>query len=271
MLGQFKTSSKKDLYPISIDREMELLEGTLIKRYKRFMADIELNDGRQVTAHCVNTGRMEGLTTPGTRVWVSPAQNPNRKLKFTWELAEIDGEMIGTNTGFPNQLVRYLLSHKLIPFFQHYDASKPEHKIGPSHRVDFLLTRDSGKNLYLEVKNCHLVYPDRVAYFPDSVSERATKHVNALVEETSDEVESAVLFLCQIPNVISVKPSDVHDPVFAEASRKAAKKGLEFYALSVRQTLDQIFIEGAVPVDLTPYPLEQVQAWKQQNDSRSIN
>lgn len=256
-------------FPIRIRRGVELISGRLIQRYKRFLADIQLDSGEQITAHCVNTGRMEGLTRPGLRVWVSRAKNPNRKLKYTWELTEVEGEIIGTNTSFPNSFVAFLLEKKLIPFLPEYESFKSEVVVAASHRVDFQLNLANGFRQLMEVKNCHLVYPDRVAYFPDSVSERATKHLEGLTELIDSKTASCVLHLCQIPDVAAVRPSDLHDPVYAESARRNNLKGLQFFGLCLSQTPDEMTVQGQVPVDLTPYSLVNVEKWKKANELAS--
>ncbi|MCB1056518.1 MAG: DNA/RNA nuclease SfsA, partial [Acidobacteria bacterium] len=151
------------MLPVHLPRSTPLLEGRLRRRYKRFLADVELADGTIVTAHCVNTGAMEGLTEPGSRVWLSRADNPNRKLAFTWELVETGGLVYGANTGLPNRLVRQLLEEHRLPWLAHFDEIRPERRYGERSRVDFWLGGKRGE-LYLEVKNCHLLYPDGRAY-----------------------------------------------------------------------------------------------------------
>lgn len=258
-------------FPLRIKRGIPLFSGRLIKRYNRFLADILLDSGEEITAHCVNTGRMEGLTRPGLRVWVSLAKNPDRKLKHTWELTEVAGEIIGTNTSFPNGFVKFLLEHRCLPMFPEYESFQSEVKIGPSHRVDFQLNLANGKRHLIEVKNCHLVYPDRIAYFPDSVSERATKHLHGLVECLDERTTASVLHFCQIPNVKALRPSDAHDPVFANAARLTKTQGLNFFGLCLLQTPEEIVVQGQIPVDLEPYSLAPVELWKNNNEEASKN
>ncbi|MGF1573097.1 MAG: DNA/RNA nuclease SfsA [Sumerlaeia bacterium] len=263
-------SIDKSGFPIRIRRGgLGLTPGVLVQRYKRFLADIQLDSGELITAHCVNTGRMEGLTRPGLRVWVSPATNPNRKLKYTWELTEVAGEIIGTNTGFPNGFVKFLLENNLLSFLPEYHDFKAEVTVAKSHRVDFQLELEGGKRLLIEVKNCHLIYPDGIAYFPDSISERATKHLQGLVEQIDDSTQCCVLHLCQIPDVKAVRPSDAHDPVYAATARKNKLKGLNFFGLCLKQTPEEILVQGLVPVDLEPYSLANVEKWKLANEAAS--
>jgi sugar fermentation stimulation protein A len=252
------------LLPVTITRPAPLLEGRLLRRRQRFLADVELPRGDVVVAHCVNTGAMEGLTRPGTRVWLSRATNPDRKLKFTWELAEVDGAVIGVDTSAPNRLVKELLARRALPWLGAFDEALPEQRYGERSRVDFIL-RKGTRRVFLEVKNCHLVYPDGRAYFPDSVSERAAGHLEELAKVVDARTRAHVLFFCQLPAVKAVRPSDVHDPVFAETARRVARAGVKFSAICMRQDEHSITIERRVPVDLKPYRTERMAAWKAAN------
>lgn len=249
------------MLPLHLPRPEPLLEGILLRRYKRFFADVELTDGSKVTAHCVNTGAMEGLTTPGNRVWLSRADNPARKLAFTWELVETDGILYGANTGLPNRLVRRLLEERRLPWLAHYEEVRPERPYGERSRVDFWLGGRRGE-LYLEVKNCHLLYPDRRAYFPDSVSVRATGHLRELAAVLAPKVRAEVLFVCQMPGVREVRPSDAHDPVFATTAREVRAQGVRFSAIQVEHTPDEIVIRRRVPVSLKQYPTARIERWR---------
>ena len=258
-------------FPITIPRNLDLLEGRLLRRYKRFFADVELTGGGAVTAHCVNTGTMEGLTKPGTRVWISPASNPDRKLKFTWELAEIEGEICGANTALPNKLVHQLLRARQLPWLAAWDELKPEVRYAGNRRIDFWMKR-GGRETFVEVKNCHLVYPDGRAYFPDTVSERASHHLEALAASAGPRTRSHVLFVVQRP-AKSIRPSDVHDPVFGRTARDVRRRGVTFSAIALRHTLEDIIVLGRIPVDLKPYRTECIAQWRknaktQQEDAK---
>jgi sugar fermentation stimulation protein A len=245
-------------------RTEALVKGTLLKRYKRFLADVKTDSGEIVTAHCVNTGAMEGLTRPGIPVWLSRASNPARKLAFTWELAEVEGRMWGVNTSLPNKLVGQLLAEKSLPWLAGWQCIRAEKKYGARSRVDFWLCDDtSGGDAghYLEVKNCHLLYPDGIAYFPDCKSERATSHLLELGHCASAEV----LFVVQVPGARAVRPSDYHDPVFATAARRAQECGVRFSAIGVHHTEQEITVYGPIPVDLEPYSLADHATWQAAN------
>jgi sugar fermentation stimulation protein A len=247
--------------PVRLPRPRPLVAGHLRRRYKRFLADVELADGTEVTAHCVNTGVMEGLTQPGIRVWLSRAENRNRKLAWTWELAEVGGRIFGTNTAEPNRIVRQLLERGALPWIGRFDEMKPERPYGEGSRVDFWLRRGK-REVYLEVKNCHLLYPDGRAYFPDSVSARATNHLRELAAVASPEVRPHVLFTCQMPGVEAVRPSDVHDPEFARTARRVRREGVRFSAIEILHTPEEILFTRRVPVDLRSYGLTRVMRWR---------
>lgn len=243
-----------------------LHEGRLVRRYERFIAEIRLLDGRDIRAHCVNPGRMEGLVVPGARVWVSEA-SPERALPWTWELIELDGVMIGANTALPNQLVRTLFESLITTparsrsaLFSNITAVKPEQAFGRGHRVDFVLER-RGAPHYVEVKNCHLVYPDRRGYFPDSHSERASKHVEALARLAKKGVAASVLFTLQRLDVEAIRPSALHDPDFTRALRRAVRDGVTVHAVRLAPTLEGVRFDAEVPVDVEPYDAKLLEDW----------
>ena len=250
-------------------RNEPLLRGVLLQRYKRFLSDIRLDSGETVVAHCVNTGAMEGLTEPGTVVWLSRADNPKRKLLYTWELAEINGRILGVNTGLPNRIVARLLAEQKLPWLAQWPEVRAEKKYGEKSRVDFWMS-DQGCEHYLEVKNCHLVYPDHCAYFPDCVSARAAGHLHELVASIAQAnapsaVTAEVLFCVQIAHAKRVRPSDIHDPTFAAAARDAASRGVRFSAIGVDHSEEAITVYGPIPVDMQPYDTANHERWRQKN------
>lgn len=234
-----------------------LREGRLVRRYERFIAEVKL--GRDVVrAHCVNPGRMEGLVQPGARVWLSEA--PGRALPWTWELVELDGVLVGANTALPNRLAGEVLRRGLLPGLDDAAEVQAERAFGRGHRVDFLLTGKRGAH-YVEVKNCHLVYPDGCGYFPDSVSERATAHVNALARLVQKGHGATVLFTLQRHDARGLRPSALHDPAFASAVRAAVKKGLQLRAVRLLPSLEGVRLDAEVPVDVERYDVEAVRPW----------
>jgi sugar fermentation stimulation protein A len=236
----------------------------LLRRYKRFLADVRLSNGDVVVAHCVNTGAMEGLIVAGAPVWLRHAPSPTRKLAYTWELAKVQGVTIGVNTSVPNGVVGELLARDALPWIRPrrrgaraWTERRPERPYGDGRRIDFYLSNGT-EEVWLEVKNCHLVYDDGAAYFPDCVSKRAAHHVDALAELIRPGVRAHVLFFVQVPTAQRVRPSDVHDPAFARAARRAHDKGVEFSAVRVVQTPKTTVVDARLPVDLDVYDLEPV-------------
>jgi sugar fermentation stimulation protein A len=211
---------------------------------------------------------MEGLVVPGARVWLAPATTPNRKLRWTWSLTERDGVMVGADTSLPNRLVRAMLEARALPGVRRWRELHPEYVHAPGSRVDFRLITAAAPH-DIEVKNCHLVYPDGRAYFPDSVSERATRHLQVLAREARRGMRATVLFVVQRPDPVAVRPSAVHDPAFAEAARRAAKAGVRFRALRVHATPAAVQVLGELPVDLERYDLEPVKRWREDERTRS--
>lgn len=251
---------------------------------------MELDSGDVVTAHCVNTGPMEGLPKPGIRVWLSRSDNPARKLAYTWEMAELEGRVWGVNTMMPNRLVSHLLRGKRLPWLSHWHCFRSEKNYGERSRVDFWLcdyedgepdlagltparinklmdAREPVRQHFLEVKNCHLVYPDQIAYFPDCVSERATSHLRELKSSVGSmpAATAEVLFVIQVSGAQGLRPSDMHDPAFAAAARDCAAHGIRFSAIGVAQTEDQMTVYGPLPVDLDPYDLSPMEQWRMEN------
>jgi sugar fermentation stimulation protein A len=238
-----------------------LLPGEFLGRRKRFFADVRLADSREVVAHCVNTGRMEGLLVPGRRVFVSPAR-PGRKLAYTWELLELDTGLIGVNTLMANRLVRAVLEARTLPGLRRFTEVRPEYAYGHGSRVDFRLTTKTREHL-VEVKNCHLVYPDGIAYFPDAESERATRHLHELTAVTRGGGAATVIFTVQRAGARAVRPSDAHDPTFARAARRASQAGVRFRALEIRPTPEGYAVERELPVLLEPYELSPVLGFRE--------
>ena len=158
-----------------------LVPGRLIQRYKRFLADVELDDGRVVTAHCANPGAMIGLKEPGLRVWLEPNDDPKKKLRFGWRVAQLgNGAWVGIDTGIPNKVIKEALHAKQIYQLAAYDTILQEQKYGSNSCVDFLLKESGPPGAYIEVKNVNLWRRDDWAEFPDTVTARGLKHLGVL-------------------------------------------------------------------------------------------
>jgi sugar fermentation stimulation protein A len=211
-----------------------LHSGILVKRYKRFFADIELDTGELITAHCPNTGPMTGVCKVGAPVQVSFHDNPKRKLSYTWEMIQIDGVWIGINTALPNKLIKIALEQHLFPELSAYEPIRSEVVYGQDNRsrIDFLLMAGAQK-VYLEVKNTtcpNLVSRgagyDDVAVFPDTETTRGQKHLRELTDVMPDS-RSVMLYLINRGDKTKFAPGDTTDPVYGQLLRAAVAKGLE--------------------------------------------
>ena len=224
----------------------------LVRRYKRFLADVVLADGTQITVHCPNTGAMLGCQDAGALVWLSRSNNPKRKYAHTWELVETEPEvLVGINTGKTNALVREAIEAGTIDIFTGFKSIDPEVRVGTgASRIDFRLNYDNDRECYLEVKNVTAAVQDDVALFPDAVSSRATRHLEELVSLKKAGHRSVLCFCVQRSDVSIVRPADEIDPVYGRALRSAADHGVEIvaYGASVRPEL--VKIERRLSVNL---------------------
>ncbi len=232
-----------------------LIEGRLVERYKRFLADVDLATGERVTAHCANPGAMLGLKEPGSRVLLGPAQNPARKLKYDWEFVEVPAgggphQLIGINTSRPNRLVAEALAAGQLEPFRGYDRIGPEVPYGRNSRVDFLLERDGAPPCYLEVKNCHLMREAGFAEFPDCVAARSAKHLYELADMAAAGARAALVYIIQMQAERFDVARDV-DPAYDRAFRHALAAGVESYAYTCRITPEEIVVDRPVPI-VTP-------------------
>lgn len=226
-----------------------LFPGVLIKRYKRFLADIELADGTHITAHCPNSGSMLGCNLPGSPVLVSLSPNPNRKLAHTWELVQYNGYWVGLNTMLPNRLAEEAILDGTITELNGYQTLRREVPYGSERsRIDLLLEGDQGR-CYVEVKNVTLVQ-DRLALFPDAVTERGQKHLRELMEVVRNGDRGVLLFTVQRGDGDAVAPADSIDPVYGKLLREAVRNGVE--ALAYRATVqpEEIRLTGRLEVQL---------------------
>lgn len=214
-----------------------LIKGKLIKRYKRFLADIELENGETVTAHCPNSGSMKGCAQPGAEAWISQSTNPKRKLKYTWELTRIDGTFIGINTLVPNRLVKASVENNLIPELTGYSQVKSEVKTSEHTRLDLMLEDDNKPPCFVEIKNCTLV-ENGIARFPDAVTTRGQKHIQELVDLAAKGHRAALFFLVQRTDADRFTPAADIDPEYAEKLMQARLKGVEVIIRDVAFNLD---------------------------------
>lgn len=226
-----------------------LVHGTLIRRYKRFLADIRLDDGQEVTAHLANSGAMLGTSTPGIEVWLSPANSPTRKLAWSWELCRVDGALVGVNTAWPNLVAAEGVTEGKIPELAGYDSLRREVKYGRNSRIDLLLEAPDRPPCYVEVKNVHLKRGDW-AEFPDAVTARGAKHLLELRDQVALGARAVMLYLVQREDCIGFRPAADIDPTYAEGLRVAKGDGVEAICYTCSMTLDGITIKERLPIDL---------------------
>ncbi len=225
-----------------------LYPGILIRRYKRFLADIKLENGETVTAHCPNSGSMKGCNAPGSPVLISRSDNPNRKLKYTWELVKTDGVWAGINTGYPNKIVREAIENAKIAELAEYTGIRPEVKYGRNSRIDLLLQKAGGL-CYVEIKNVTLVENGR-ALFPDAVTTRGQKHLLELMEMVKEGHRAVIFFLVQRSDGLAVSPADQIDPEYGRLLRTAVDAGVEALAYQAKISPEEIAVEQKIPVVL---------------------
>ena len=224
-----------------------LLPARLLRRYKRFLADIELEDGQQVTAHCPNPGSMLGLTEVGQKIWVEPNDDPRKKLKYGWRLVELEaGHFVGIDTGKANSIVREALVEKSIPSLDSYDRLRAEVKYGQNSRIDFLLSHADGSDCYVEVKSVTLQRQDGLAEFPDSVTQRGTKHLNELSTMCAKGHKAVMLYLIQRTDCVHFAAASDIDPIYANALDVVVGSGVEVICLSTQITPHGIWVDKVV-------------------------
>jgi sugar fermentation stimulation protein A len=227
-----------------------LVPGRLIRRYKRFLAEVELDAGGVVTAHCPNPGSMMGLSDPGLRVWLEPNDDPRKKLKYGWRLAELPGgHWSGIDTAVPNRVVAEALAARALPELAAYATVRPEVAYGTRSRVDFLLTGPGLPDAYVEVKNVHLRRDGDWAEFPDSVTTRGAKHLRELADVVAAGHRAVMLYLVQRTDCTRLKMAADLDPGYAAAFEDAHRAGVEMLCYDTRISGDGVFLHRALPVD----------------------
>ena len=228
-----------------------LIEGRLVRRYKRFFADVELAGGEIVVTHCANPGSMKTCAPDAARVWLSRSDDPRRRLAYTWELVEAEGAMVVVNTAHANAVVGEALAAGAIPELAGYRDLAREVPYGRGSRVDFLLTRPGRRGrCFVEVKGVTMAAGGRVSAFPDSVTERGTRHLQELIR-TVRRGDRAVLLFCvgRDPTDV-VRPADEIDPVYGKTLRRAARGGVEVLAYRAAVSPRGIQLRDRVPVEL---------------------
>ena len=229
-----------------------LIHGRLIKRYKRFLTDVELDDGTVVVAHCANSGSMESVKEPGSEVWLSPARNPDRKLKFTWELVRVGETLVGINTALPNYIVSEAIEDGKISELNGYASLRREVKYGKNSRIDILLEDDAKPKCYVEVKNSTM-RRDLVSgpvEFPDAVTTRGAKHLVELADMVKEGHRSVMFYLVQREDADSFVVADDIDPTYAKGLEAAMKAGVEVVCYACCLTPKSIDVTHPVKVNI---------------------
>jgi sugar fermentation stimulation protein A len=235
----------------------ELVPATLLRRYKRFLADVELVDGSVTTVHVANPGGMIGLQAPGSRVWLSRSPNAKRKLPYSWELVEVDfgrgPELVGVNTAHPNTLVAEALAAGIVPELAGYASIRREvgygaGAFGGASRIDFLLEGEGRPPCYLEIKNVHLMRRPGLAEFPDSVTARGVRHLDELAAMAAAGARAVMLYVVQIGSAETFSLARDIDPVYGRAFDRARAAGVEALAWRCRLTPQGIDLMQPIPV-----------------------
>ncbi|WP_340112918.1 DNA/RNA nuclease SfsA [Maribellus mangrovi] len=225
----------------------QLIHGKLIKRYKRFLADVELDDGTVVVVHCTNSGTMKSCLESGAEVYLTPVNDPKRKTKFTWEMIRINGDWIGINTGNPNVLANEAIKNNEIPGLTGYSNVKREVKYGDS-RFDVFAENEHEK-CFIEVKNVTLK-EGKYALFPDAVTTRGQKHLKTLMQVKADGMRAVMLYIVQRTDVEVFAPAKEIDPDYAAALKDAVENGVEVIVMQAKIKPEEIRFTNLLPVDI---------------------
>ena len=222
----------------------KLLQGTLIKRYKRFFVDIRYQN-KTITAHCPNSGSMMGLLNEGNNVWFSQAENPKRKLKYTLEIIEVNKNLVGINTHLTNKIILESLKSKKIKSLNKFSDIKPEAKFSDNTRFDFLISNNK-KKCYLEVKNVTLVRQKEIAEFPDAITTRGKKHLKELIIAKKKGYESCILYLIQRNDCKFFKIAKDIDEEYKNAFNDALKNGVKILCYDCKLNNEEIIINNQI-------------------------
>lgn len=227
-----------------------LVPARLIRRYKRFLSDMRLEDGSEVVAHCPNPGAMLGLDAPGLPCWLEPNDDPKKKLRFGWRLAELGaGHMAGIDTGVPNRIVKEALLVRAVRALAAYGTVRAEVKYGRASRVDFLLSEPGLPDAYVEVKNVHLRREGDLAEFPDCVTTRGARHLDELTEMVAQGHRAVMLYVVQRTDCARFRLADDLDPAYAAAFQKARAGGVEAICHGTDISRDGVVLTGPLPID----------------------
>ncbi|QCI98149.1 DNA/RNA nuclease SfsA [Agrobacterium larrymoorei] len=226
-----------------------LIPATLVSRYKRFLFDAILEDGTAITGSCPNTGSMRGLTTPGSRIWLSEHDSPTRKYRHMLELVEADETVVGINTGMPNRLAEEAILAGRIPALRGYTTLRREQRYGINSRIDLLLSAPGRPDAYVEVKNVHFMREKGLAEFPDTATKRGAKHLEELGDAAEAGYRAVMLYLIQREDCAHMRICSDLDPVYAKAFQRAMGRGVEAYAINCHVSALEIVARRMVAID----------------------
>ena len=229
--------------------ELPTIEGRLVRRYKRFLADVKGPDGEVLVAHCPNTGSLKGCLEEGARVVLRDSQNAKRKLRYTFQSVEVNGSWVNVDTGLPNALVTEAIKEGLIKDLAGYDSVRREVKYGKSSRIDILLERNSGERCYVEVKSTTLAEGTQ-ARFPDAVTARGLKHLMELRDMVREGHRAVIFFCVSRSDVTTFAPADDIDPAYGKALREVVAHGVDAMAWSTHVEPDRFSLLKPLAIEL---------------------
>jgi sugar fermentation stimulation protein A len=234
-----------------------LIRGTLVARYKRFLADVRLESGETVVAHCANSGSMLSVCATGSEVWLSPAAKPGRKLAYTWELIRVGETLVGINTDRPNRLAAEAIGKGLIPELAGYGRLRREVRYGLGSRIDLLLDGQDGRKCYVEVKNVTLKrspQPGAAVEFPDAVTARGRKHLDELAKCVAEGARAVMLFIAQRHDAERLAVASDIDPAYARSLTHALAAGVEALCYACSVSVNEICVTHRLPIDFPAAP-----------------
>lgn len=224
-------------------------KGVLLKRYKRFLADILLDSGETITAHCPNTGSMLACSEPGRPVWVSLHDNPGRKYKYSWDIIDMGTSLVGVSTSLPNRLVKLAVEKGDVAELKGYDRVRPEVKTSEGSRLDLCLEKEGRRSCFVEIKNCTMV-TDGIACFPDAVTKRGKKHLLELKRLSEEGHRTAMFYFIQRMDAKSFEPAVFIDPDYAKTLSEVAAEGVEIIVYDVKITIEGVRLGKKIPFRL---------------------